>query len=85
MTVVSVKVENKSDRIARVRKEWVNEAAEYFFSIGVFQRDGESDERACYDISESIYENCMQKDGSIELDVYDPVSAVKEELSYWGD
>lgn len=85
MTVVSVKVETKATRIARERKAWVEEAAEYFFTIGVFDRNSPSEVRDCVNVSESVYENCMDKDGSIDLDIYDPISAIKEELTYWGD
>lgn len=85
MTIVNVKVGTKADRIQRERKEWVNEAAEYFFTLGVFGRDGGRDERDCYSVADSVYENCMDKDGSVDRDVYDPKSAVDEELTYWGE
>ena len=85
MTIVNVKVESKAKRIERVRKAWVEEAAEYFFSLGVFVRGKSNEAKDCISVSESVYENCMNKDGSIDLDVYDPKSAVDEELTYWGD
>lgn len=85
MTIVSVKVEKKEKRIARVRKTWVEDAAEYFFTIGVFDRKIPQEVIDCVSVAESVYENCMNKDGSIDSDIYDPISAVKEELTYWGE
>lgn len=85
MTIVSVKVGTKAARIERVRKAWVEEAAEYFFTIGCFDRKVPKEVIDCVGVAESVYDGCMEKDGSIDLDLYDPISAVKEELSYWGD
>lgn len=84
MTIVNVKVETKAARIQRDRKIWVESATQYFLSIGVFDRNVPKEVYDCIGVAESIYENCMNKDGSIDSD-YDPISAVKEELTYWGE
>ena len=84
MAIVNVKVETKAARIERERKAWVEDAVQYFLSIGVFDRNVPREVYDCIGVAESIYENCMEKDGSIDP-TYDPISAVKEELTCWGE
>jgi hypothetical protein len=80
MTAVQVvKIETRSERQARERLVWIDDAVAYLIAIGVYAPD---EFEGAKDLAENLHCNLVDEDGEID---YTPQESVDEELTYWGD
>lgn len=79
MTAVQdVKSETRTQRQARERKVWIEQAVAYMIEIGLYAQ--EEVEQAS-DLAESLHLHCKDEGGEV---VDSPKEVIDEELTYWG-
>lgn len=84
MTAVrAFSIETKADKLVRLEKEWVQEAAGYMFRIKLYDGVDPQEISQAYELAETIWENAEQGDNP-EVWIT-PKDVVDEELTYWGE
>ena len=80
MTAVKeVAFETRSDRQARIRKEWIADAVGYLIGLGVYAQE---EVEQAYELADNLHWHAKDEGGEM---MYDAKEAVDEELTYWGD
>ena len=82
MAIVKIQVEKRVEKIARMKADWILEAAARMFELKMFDITSLNERVDCLYVAESLYENGMNADGSND---YDPKDSADEELTYWGE
>lgn len=80
MTAVSnVTFETRTERQARERGTWIEEAVAYMIKIGLYAQE---EVEQAVDLAESLHFHLVDEGGEM---MYNPQEVVDEELTYWGD
>lgn len=64
------------------KRQWIDRAVNYMLNIKLFNVLIQSEVDDAYQLAETLYENSVDEAG---ICTYDPIEAVDEEISYWGD
>jgi hypothetical protein len=79
MTAVkAVAFETRSDRQARIRKEWIADAVGYLIGLGVYAQE---EVEQAYELADNLHWHAKDEGGEM---MYTAKEAVDEELTYWG-
>lgn len=86
MTAVrAFSVETKAEKLERLERLWLQEAAGYMFSKSIFDGTDVQEISQAYELAETLWENSDNADYADTESWITPQEAVDEELTYWGD
>lgn len=81
--MVAVKATTRKERLEAARTQWIQEAIDYLFKLGVFTAGELEDANS---LAESLWDNSDNEDYFEDhVHFLGAADAVDEELTYWGD
>lgn len=81
--IKSIRVETRAAKFERMRDEWIAEAIAHLYQLKVFTPGDEGAVWNAYEVASIVFDSLCDGDGKFDFELYTPVDAINEEISYW--